>query len=95
MVQLTTKLHLKYGEVVRVQPDELSFVTASARHDIYQSRPQLPKPEVGSFKSANGVKLIAGLTNTDDHTRQRQILNPTFSDRAVRTTGLSVKDTRP
>lgn len=84
MVQWTTALHLKYGEVVRVQPDELSLVTASAWHDIYQNRPQLPKPELGSFKSVNGVRPIAGLTNTDDHTRQRRILSPAFSDRALK-----------
>ena len=84
MVEWTTELHLKYGEVVRVQPDELTFVTASAWRDIYQNRPQLPKPELGAFKPANGVRPIVGLTNTNDHTRVRRILSPAFSDRALK-----------
>lgn len=42
------------------------------------------KPKVGSFKSVNGVKPIAGLTETDDHTRQRRVLNPTFSENALK-----------
>ena len=82
--QWTDQLHLKYGEVVRIQPNELSFVTESAWHDIFMTRPQLPKPELGSLKSINGVRPIGGLINIEDHTRQRRILNPAFSDRALR-----------
>lgn len=32
------KLHAKYGEVVRISPDELSFIGASAWKDIYMVR---------------------------------------------------------
>lgn len=31
-------LHEKYGPVVRVSPDELSFVSVDAREEIYGSR---------------------------------------------------------
>lgn len=77
-------LHAKYGEVVRVTPDELSFITPSAWQDIYMTRPQLPKVDKGVYKSYNGVPNIATLTITEEHTRQRRILSHAFSERALR-----------
>jgi hypothetical protein len=65
------ELHLKWGDVVRVQPDELIFVAASAWSDIYEARPQLPKPELGAFTPVNGVRPVAGLTDTHEDTKQR------------------------
>ena len=38
------KLHEKYGGVVRIAPDELSFITAEAWRDIYGNR--VGKPEM-------------------------------------------------
>ena len=46
-VEWTATLHEKYGEVVRIHPDELSFISPSAWQDIYNSRPHLPKPKIG------------------------------------------------
>ena len=43
-------LHEKYGEVVRIHPEELSFISPSAWQDIYASRPQLPKPKIGTLE---------------------------------------------
>ena len=77
-------LHAKYGEVVRISPDELSFITPSAWQDIYASRPQLPKVDKGIFKSHNGVPNLALNTDTEAHTRQRRVLSHGFSERALR-----------
>lgn len=77
-------LHAKYGEVVRVGPDELSFISASAWQDIYVTKPQLPKPSKGVFASYNGVPSLATQTVTEEHTRQRRILSHAFSERALR-----------
>ena len=77
-------MHRRYGDVVRIQPDELSFAVAPAWADIFASRPQLPKPEKGSIISANGTRPIATIIHTPDHTRQRRILNYAFSDRALK-----------
>ena len=43
MDKWTSKLHLRYGDVVRIMPDELSFINPAAWADIYVSRPQLPR----------------------------------------------------
>ncbi|KAL9026816.1 MAG: hypothetical protein Q9196_004572, partial [Gyalolechia fulgens] len=84
LVPWVMALHAKYGEVVRVTPDELSFISPSAWQDIYTTRPQLPKPEKGVFKASNGVPTIASTTVTEDHTRQRRVLSHAFSERALR-----------
>lgn len=84
MVDWVMGLHDKYGEVVRITPDELSFITPSAWQDIYTTKPQLPKVSKGVFQSYNGVPNLATQTVTEEHTRQRRILSPAFSERALR-----------
>lgn len=84
MVPWVMGLHSKYGEVVRIMPDELSFISPSAWQDIYTTKPQLPKVSKGVFKSYNGVPSLATETVTEKHTRQRRILSHAFSERALR-----------
>ena len=80
----TTELHKKYGDVVRLQPDELSFTKSQAWTDIYASRPQLPKSEIAQLVHPNGVRPVATIVKTEDHTRQRKILSHAFSERALK-----------
>lgn len=77
-------LHTTYGEVVRIHPDELSFVGASAWRDIFTGRPQLPKPKVGVIGSSNGAPNIATTDNFEDHARLRRIIGNALSDRALK-----------
>lgn len=84
MVTWVKDLHEKYGEVVRITPDELSFISPSAWQDIYTTKPQLPKVSKGVFRSYNGVASLATETVTESHTRQRRILSHAFSERALR-----------
>jgi hypothetical protein len=80
-------LHLKYGPVVRIAPNELSYATAQAWHDIYGVRPgvgQMPKhgnPE----KNAEGFGRL-NMTNAgiEDHARMRKLIKHAFSDKAMR-----------
>ncbi|CAF9926985.1 MAG: hypothetical protein HETSPECPRED_006476 [Heterodermia speciosa] len=83
-VEWTTALHEKYGEVVRIHPDELSFISPSAWQDIFASRPQLPKPKIGVIEVANGVPNLGTTDDFDVHARQRKILGNALSDRALR-----------
>ena len=82
-VHWTTYLHSKYGEVVRISPNELSFIGPSAWQDIHASRPQLPRPDVGKLEVSIGAKAMIAADN-EDHARQRRIVSHAFSDRAVR-----------
>jgi hypothetical protein len=83
--------HDTYGEVVRLAPSEVSFISGeTAWPDIYgfrtgkhrdtgaylKDRTWLPTPE-------NGVWSIIG-SNEEDHTRLRRNLAHAFSDKALR-----------
>ena len=78
-------MHEKYGEVVRVGPEELSFITETAWKEIYayhHDRPAwLKAPRRVPFP--NNVEPIA---TTDDatHTRQRKLLAHAFSEKALK-----------
>ncbi|KAG9529486.1 benzoate 4-monooxygenase cytochrome P450, partial [Aureobasidium melanogenum] len=77
-------LHQKYGKVVRIGPDQLSFISAQAYKEIYGHRPG--KVEMTKDPRFYGVlakeNLIA--TNVPDHARMRKLLAHAFSDRALR-----------
>jgi hypothetical protein len=79
-------LHLKYGEVVRTGPNELSFIGETAWKDIYghkQGRQQLAKVNRSTF-FVQGVPTFHILNAPDDiHARQRKMIAHAFSDRAV------------
>ena len=83
MVSWMTKQHLKYGNVVRIEPDELSFTTPSAWSEIFLSRPQLPRPVIGTIVNVNGVRPVVHELKPEDHLRQRKILNHGFSNKAL------------
>ena len=83
MVSWTTELHLKYGDVVRIEPNELTFTAPSAWAEIYTSRPQLPKPVIGTMVNVNGIRPIVAELKAEDHLRQRRVLNHGFSTKAL------------
>ena len=84
IVQWTDSLHDRYGEVVRMHPDELSFVGVSAWRDIYARQPELPKPALGTLTAPNGVRPMPTTLTARDHNRQKRILSHAFSDRALK-----------
>ncbi|OBR03065.1 Cytochrome P450 [Colletotrichum higginsianum IMI 349063] len=79
-------LHKRYGHVVRIGPNELSYTHPDAWHDIYAKAGgggDMPKDFVGL-----GPDMAApekGIVRADDanHQRQRRIFSHAFSDRAV------------
>ena len=82
----TTKtIHEDYGQVVRINPNTLSFITAQAWKDIYGLRPgrvQLPKNTV---LAQNGyTQPLSAIKDDAEHARVRALISPAFSERAVR-----------
>ncbi|CAJ0550030.1 Ff.00g099600.m01.CDS01 [Fusarium sp. VM40] len=79
------KMHERYGEVVRIAPDELSFISPGAWNDIYG---------IKSGKSfVRDPKWYANLTEGQDdiivanetkHAHFRKIFSPFFSDKSIR-----------
>lgn len=81
--QWLASLHEEYSsDVVRVAPDELSFISPSAWKDIYSHRPghaTFPK-DVSQLVTIDNI-LTA---NDPDHSRIRRLFNQAFSEKAVR-----------
>ncbi|KAJ6002943.1 hypothetical protein N7451_005490 [Penicillium sp. IBT 35674x] len=85
--QEITRLHERYGPVVRVAPNELSFVTnGEAWKPIYGSRPghgQKPKDALFYQETIDNFPSIIS-SNDADHTRFRRSLSHAFSDSSLR-----------
>jgi len=80
-------LHLNYGEVVRVAPNELSFSGANAYKEIYGHRkagqPALTKDPKFYLTPGESTPNIVSAAY-ESHARQRRIFANAFSDRALK-----------
>lgn len=77
-------MHKKYGPVVRVAPNELTFTSAQSWQDIYNFRPG-HKPftkgafyEGGNF-TGRGVTSIVSEQNPQIHANMRRMIASSFS----------------
>lgn len=81
------ELHAQYGEIIRIGPNELSYLKAQAWNDIYGVRSgkyQLIKDPVGIAVTPGRTAGLL-LTQSDaDHARMRKNFSPGFSDKALR-----------
>ena len=81
-------LHEKYGEIVRVALNVLSFINPDAWTDIYVHKSRKPpfiKDPVRYTHELwiNGAPEV--FTSLEkDHTRLRRLIQPAFSDKAIR-----------
>ncbi|KAH6885701.1 cytochrome P450 ClCP1 [Thelonectria olida] len=83
-------LHDKYGPVVRVRPDELSFISPQAWADIYlaQDSPNGPVElarydRFYQFAGPGAPETIVSL-DKNYHAHLKRVLSPAFSDRSLR-----------
>ncbi|KAK0125567.1 hypothetical protein ONS96_009403 [Cadophora gregata f. sp. sojae] len=80
------ELHNRYGPVVRLAPNELSFITADAWNDIYgkpSKKPQLQK-EHTFLPPSTGISGIIFETDDTEHSRLRRVFSHAFSDKSLR-----------
>lgn len=77
------KLHDRYGPIVRVAPDELSYTTPDAIKSIYQSNPELSKDPMHLPSFHNGTPGILA-ADYQHHRRYRRLLAGAFSDNGIR-----------
>ncbi|GLA63287.1 hypothetical protein AtubIFM54640_004427 [Aspergillus tubingensis] len=73
--------HTQYGDIVRVAPDELSFIDARAWRDIYTSDREFVRPH--QYKDQPPGKTAPNLIacSEADHARLRKNLAPGFSEK--------------
>ncbi|KAJ5299778.1 hypothetical protein N7476_011335 [Penicillium atrosanguineum] len=80
--QAVKALHEQYGEVVRIAPDELSFINGDAWKIIYGTRPGHGQKQK-DYPTADGAPSII-FSDDVDHTRMRRLLSHGFSDSSLR-----------
>ena len=73
---------MRYGEVVRIAPDTLSFTSAAAWNDIYGHAAAKKFRKHGYFEIRGDAQPLL-TANDEDYTRQRAALSHGFSDRAI------------
>ncbi|KAL8641848.1 MAG: hypothetical protein Q9228_001395 [Teloschistes exilis] len=86
LTQRTKEFHDRYGPVVRIASNELSFIDGKAWQDIYahrQGRPNFPKNPLWLVRGHNGFSSILN-ANDADHTRYRRLLSHAFSEKALK-----------
>jgi cytochrome P450 len=80
-------LHERYGDVVRIRPNALSFSGSQAAKDILTNktgRGQLQKDQEIYSKHPNGFYSILAVPSDTDHSRYRRLLSHGFSEKAIR-----------
>ncbi|KAF2027984.1 benzoate 4-monooxygenase cytochrome-like protein P450 [Setomelanomma holmii] len=76
------ELHEKYGPIVRVAPDELSFINAEAWKDIYGNlNIQKNRVWAGQEEEHHPISIVS--TDEPTHLRNRRALAGAFTDHAV------------
>ena len=77
-------LHIRYGPVVRVAPDELSFIHSAAWDVIYAYNKGTSFPKSSRWFQArpNGATGIIASSN-EDHGRFRRTFAPAFTEKAL------------
>ena len=87
LVHDTKKYHDRYGPIVRLAPNELSFIDAQAWHDIYGHRKrgqkEMTKNPIWAQPSPNGVYSLINCAEKD-HQRMRKPFVPSFSMKALK-----------
>ncbi|KAF2876693.1 cytochrome P450 [Massariosphaeria phaeospora] len=80
------RLHQRYGPVVRIAPNELSFADTAAWHDIFANRggrEALPKSAVWHGAQSGHADSLLNCLSRDGHAHMRRKMEPGFTERAV------------
>lgn len=88
IVWTITELHEKYGPVVRIAPNEVTFISAKAWADIYGNRGGFPLPTAEAYgtheKDFFGALSLLWVGDATQHARHRKVITPAFSDKSLR-----------
>ncbi|CAK7207444.1 hypothetical protein SEUCBS139899_010254 [Sporothrix eucalyptigena] len=86
-VWIIKALHEKYGDVVRLGPNELSFATADAWKDIYDRRKDgkilIKDPKFYRVDDTYRAKHIVTASDPEEHAQMRKMMSHAFSSKAL------------
>lgn len=74
--------HDKYGPVVRLAPNELSFITPEVWYDVYAKRPGQPELPKGNYIPPPGQESLLDHPVHEEHMRIRKAMRNGFTERA-------------
>ncbi|GME28656.1 PAS domain-containing protein [Neofusicoccum parvum] len=78
-------LHKRYGKVVRVSPNELSYIDADAWRGIYgHGNTALPRDTRATPRARDNEPAMISIDDMEEHRHQRNIFSPAFSNRALK-----------
>ncbi|KAG4423108.1 hypothetical protein IFR04_003745 [Cadophora malorum] len=91
IIYTIASLHDTYGPVVRVAPNEISFITPEAWNDIYGTfkgdaggKSQMRKDPDLFFRPSEGSHDMTFELVDAEHARQRRVFSHAFSDKSLR-----------
>lgn len=80
--------HDKYGPVVRLGPEIMSYTNPEAQKDVCGHRTATHKANLKDFtffaKEVNGVPSLVSIEDHEEHGRVRRIFSNAFSDKALK-----------
>jgi cytochrome P450 len=81
-------LHLKYGEVVRLGSDRLSYITPQAWRDIMHAptatHAENPKDTRSFGPDSHGTQSFGVIQDPAEYKARRKVYNPAFSEKALK-----------
>jgi hypothetical protein len=85
-VTVVHQLHLKYGPVVRVAPNELAYTEAAAWEDIYGYRVGAPENIKDPSQAFSDDPRYPNILEAprELHSKVRRLLSSAFSDKCIR-----------
>ncbi|KAI0128477.1 cytochrome P450 [Xylariales sp. AK1849] len=93
------QLHVKYGQVVRIAPNEVSFASAEGVKEIYcSSGSGFDKTEFYNLFRVYGRRTMFSTLNKHDHARRKRVLADRYANtnimRSVSLDGIKVRSKR-
>jgi cytochrome P450 len=80
-------LHCRYGNIVRIASDEISFACADAWNDIYSNapgRPAFPKSKLWHGAAPGRPHSVLNALDPKVHSRFRKTMDSAFTEKALR-----------
>jgi cytochrome P450 len=82
--QFRYNLHKRYGDVVRIAPDELSYARGQGWRDIYSTQAKVNATRAIRGVEEDGAAPSVVTANGEDHTRQKRIITSIFSEKVLK-----------
>ena len=88
-IQIVHKLHLRYGAVVRIGPNEISFNSLSALRQIYGAGSGFERTSFYKMFDAYGHPNLFTFSSGKDHRERKKLISHIYSNQFILSTAVS------